>query len=39
MSYRPTYEDPEYYDDDNEADWQDMEDADEDSANEQEPMV
>jgi hypothetical protein len=29
MSYRPTYEDPEYYDDADaeEGDWQDMEDA------------
>jgi hypothetical protein len=32
MSYRPTYEDPEYYDDADaeEGDWQDMEDQEED---------
>jgi hypothetical protein len=32
MSYKPTYEDPEYYDDSesDEADWQDMEDEEED---------
>ena len=32
MSYRPTYEDPEYYDDAdaNEGDWQDVEDQEED---------
>jgi hypothetical protein len=32
MSYRPTYEDPEYYDDHDseEGDWQEMEDAEED---------
>ena len=32
MSYKPTYEDPEYYDDSesDESDWQDMEDAEED---------
>ena len=32
MSYKPTYEDPEYYDDSesDEADWQEMEDAEED---------
>lgn len=32
MSYRPTYEDPEYYDDVDaeEGDWQEMEDAEED---------
>ena len=32
MSYKPTYEDPEYYDDSDaeEGDWQEMEDAEED---------
>jgi hypothetical protein len=32
MSYRPTYEDPEYYDDADaeEGDWQDVEDQEED---------
>jgi hypothetical protein len=32
MSYRPTYEDPEYYDDADaeEGDWQEMEDQEED---------
>jgi hypothetical protein len=32
MSYRPTYEDPEYYDDYDaeEGDWQELEDAEED---------
>lgn len=32
MSYRPTYEDPEYYDDydSEEGDWQEQEDAEED---------
>jgi hypothetical protein len=32
MSYRPTYEDPEYYDDadSEEGDWQEMEDREED---------
>ena len=32
MSYRPTYEDPEYYDDadSEEGDWQDVEDQEED---------
>jgi hypothetical protein len=32
MSYKPTYEDPEYYDDadSEEGDWQEMEDAEED---------
>ena len=32
MSYRPTYEDPEYYDDADaeEGDWQEMEDTEED---------
>ena len=32
MSYRPTYEDPEYYDDAEaeEGDWQDVEDQEED---------
>jgi hypothetical protein len=32
MSYRPTYEDPEYYDDYDaeEGDWQEQEDAEED---------
>lgn len=39
MSYKPTYEDPEYYDDDNEADWQDMEDLDEDEMNDMEKAV
>ena len=24
MSYRPTYEDPEYYDESDEGDWQEM---------------
>jgi len=33
MSYRPTYEDPEYYDDADESDWQEMEDLEEDMAN------
>ena len=32
MSYKPTYEDPEYYDDSDseEGDWQEMEDREED---------
>ena len=32
MSYKPTYEDPEYYDDADaeEGDWQDVEDQEED---------
>jgi hypothetical protein len=32
MSYKPTYEDPEYYDDadSEEGDWQEMEDQEED---------
>jgi hypothetical protein len=32
MSYKPTYEDPEYYDDYDaeEGDWQEMEDTEED---------
>jgi hypothetical protein len=32
VSYRPTYEDPEYYDDadSEEGDWQDVEDQEED---------
>jgi hypothetical protein len=30
MSYRPTYEDPEYYDEADEGDWQEMEDQEED---------
>jgi hypothetical protein len=32
MSYKPTYEDPEYYDDSesDEGDWQDVEDQEED---------
>jgi hypothetical protein len=32
MSYKPTYEDPEYYDDFDaeEGDWQEMEDTEED---------
>jgi hypothetical protein len=32
MSYKPTYEDPEYYDDydSEEGDWQEQEDAEED---------
>jgi hypothetical protein len=30
VSYKPTYEDPEYYDDSEEGDWQEMEDQEED---------
>ena len=30
MSYKPTYEDPEYYDESDEGDWQEMEDTEED---------
>lgn len=33
--YGQTYEDPEYYDEADESDWQDMEDADEDYLNDQ----
>lgn len=30
MSYRPTYEDPEYYEDADDSNWQDMDDQEED---------